>query len=223
MKTQLRTIWMITLSLWITVGINAQEPFFFTKEGIKLTYADKSAKGKISGYSVSTVTLVEGEPANCTVGYSTMVLDNKKKPLLDETMDMKIHIQNGVVTFAPSSLAGKLMEGMTVSGDNLLLPADAAVGDALKDYTITVSMGAMKTSTAYSGIRVTAAETLNVSGNDINCLVVESTVMAKVFGIKQEMKQKVWYGRSIGPVKTKTYNKKGKLQGIQELVEVVGL
>ena len=47
--------------------------------------------------------------------------------------------------------------------------------------------------------------------------------MAKAIGIKSEMKQKVWYGRGIGQVKTEGYSKKGKLMSVNELVEVTGL
>ena len=222
MKTHLKTLLLIAISLMATVGLNAQEPFFFTKNGLKITLAEKDGKGKINGYTQSTVVSVEGEPSNCTVVYKLMVMDNKKKPLLNEEMDMKIYIKAGVVTFDPTSLAGKLMEGMTVSGDNLILPADVAVGDVLKDYTITVSIGAMKTTTANSDIKVTGEETLDIGGTAIDCLIVESTVLAKVIGIKQQMKQKIWYGRGIGPVKTETYNKKGKLMSVQEIVEIEG-
>lgn len=222
MKTHLKTFLLIVISLMATAGLSAQEPFFFTKNGLKMTLAEKDGKGKINGYTQSTVVSVEGEPANCTVVYKTMVMDNKKKPLLKEEMDMKIYIKDGVVTFDPASLAGKMMEGMTVTGDNLILPADMAVGDALDDYTITVNIAGMKTTTSCSAIKVTGEETLDIGGTAIDCLIVESTVLSKVIGIKQQMKQKVWYGRGIGPVKTETYNKKDKLMSVQELIEIEG-
>ena len=47
--------------------------------------------------------------------------------------------------------------------------------------------------------------------------------LRKYIGIKSEMKQKVWYGRGIGQVKTEGYSKKGKLLSVNELVEVTGL
>lgn len=222
MKTHLKTLLLIVISLMATAGLSAQEPFFFTKDGLKITLAEKDGKGKITGYTQSTVVSVVGEPANCTVTYKTMVMDKKKQPLLNEAMDMKIYIKDNVVTFDPSSLAGKLMEGMTVTGDNLILPADVSVGDVLKDYTITVNIGGMKTSTSNSDIKVTGEETLDIGGTGIDCLIVESTVLAKVIGIKQQMKQKVWNGRGIGPVKTETYNKKDKLMSVQEIVEIEG-
>lgn len=222
MKTHLKTLLLVFISLMATMGLSAQEPFFFTKNGLKITLAEKDGKGKINGYTQSTVVSVEGDPSNCTVVYKTMVMDKKKKPLLNEEMDMTIHIKDGVVTFDPASLAGKLMEGMQVSGDNLILPADAGVGDVLQDYNITISIGGMKTTTSNSDIKVTGEETLNIGGTNIDCLIVESSVLTKVIGIKQEMKQKIWYGRGIGPVKTESYNKKGKLMSVQEIIEIEG-
>jgi hypothetical protein len=112
---------------------------------------------------------------------------------------------------------------MQITGDNLLLPADASVGDELNDYAITIAIGPMKTTTNFSKVSVLAEETIDVGGTPINCLVVESTSLTKVIGIKQEMIQKIWYGRGIGPVKTETYNNKRKLQSVQELIEIQGL
>ena len=72
-------------------------------------------------------------------------------------------------------------------------------------------------------IEGTGKETLTVSGHAIDCYIIESSVSAKAIGIKSEMKQKVWYGRGIGQVKTEGYSKKGKLVSVNELVEVTGL
>ena len=44
MKTHLKTLLLIAISLMATVGLNAQEPFFFTKNGLKITLAEKTAK-----------------------------------------------------------------------------------------------------------------------------------------------------------------------------------
>lgn len=64
MKTHLKTLLLIAISLMATVRLNAQEPFFFTKNGLKITLAEKDGKGKINGYTQSTVVSVEGEPSN---------------------------------------------------------------------------------------------------------------------------------------------------------------
>ena len=41
MKTNIRFLVMIAVSLLTVLGMSAQEPFFLHKEGVKLTYADK--------------------------------------------------------------------------------------------------------------------------------------------------------------------------------------
>ena len=48
MKTNIRFLVMIAVSLLTVLGMSAQEPFFLHKEGVKLTYADKDKKGKIN-------------------------------------------------------------------------------------------------------------------------------------------------------------------------------
>ena len=50
MKTNIRFLVMIAVSLLTVLGMSAQEPFFLHKEGVKLTYADKDKKGKINSY-----------------------------------------------------------------------------------------------------------------------------------------------------------------------------
>ena len=82
MKTNIRFLVMIAVSLLTVLGMSAQEPFCLHKEGVKLTYADKDKKGKINSYTETTATKVTGDADNCTVTYSMMVMDNKKNPVL---------------------------------------------------------------------------------------------------------------------------------------------
>jgi len=225
MKTNLRFLIMIAVSLLMAVGASAQAPFFLHKEGVKLTYADKDKKGKVTSYSETTATKVMGDTDNCTVTYSVMVMDNKKNPIFKEPMVQTFEIKDGVVSFDPKSLVGQVMEGMqvTVTGTPFKLPTDVSVGDTFGDYTITINLAGIKTSTEVTAVKAVAEETIDVNGTSIDCIVIENTSVSKVIGIKQTAIQKVWYGQGIGPVKTNMYNKKGKLMTSQELVEIEGL
>ncbi len=79
MKTNIRFLVMIAVSLLTLLGMSAQEPFFLHKEGVKLTYADKDKKRKDQqSYTETTATKVTGDADNCTVTYSMMVMDNKR-------------------------------------------------------------------------------------------------------------------------------------------------
>lgn len=225
MKTNLRFLIMMAVSLLMVVGASAQEPFFLNKEGVKLTYADKDKKGKVNSYSETTATKVTGDADNCTVTYSVMVMDNKKTPIFKEPMTQTFEVKNGAVTFDAKSLVGQVMEGMqvSVSGTPFQLPASVSVGDTFGDYTITMNMGGIKTSSEVTGVKAVTEETVDVNGTSINCIVIENTLVSKVIGIKQTSIQKIWYGHGIGPVRTNMYNKKGKLMTSQELVEIEGM
>lgn len=225
MKTNIRFLVMIAVSLLTVLGMSAQEPFFLHKEGVKLTYVDKDKKGKINSYTETTATKVTGDADNCTVTYSMMVMDNKKNPVLKQPMTQTFEVKNGTVTYDPKSLVGQIMEGMqvTVTGTPFQLPSNVKVGDTFGDYTITLNLAGIKTNTEVTGVKAVAEETLDVNGTSIDCVVIENTTVSKVIGIKQTTIQKIWYGHGIGPVKTNMYNKKGKLMTSQELVSIEGL
>ena len=142
MKTNIRFLVMIAVSLLTVLGMSAQEPFFLHKEGVKLTYADKDKKGKINSYTETTATKVTGDADNCTVTYSMMVMDNKKNPVLKQPMTQTFEVKNGTVTYDPKSLVGQIMEGMqvTVTGTPFQLPSNVKVGDTFGDYTITLNL-----------------------------------------------------------------------------------
>ena len=218
-----RFVILVTLSLILSIGLSAQKPFFMNKEGPSLTFENKDAKKKVTGYSITTVTKVEGDAANGTVSYESMVLDAKKKPLLTKPFAVNIKIENGVVQLDPASFAGTLSEGMQVSGGSMMLPSNLSVGDTFEDYTVNVAIGPIKTTSAFSGIKVVANETLDIAGTSIECFVIESIVSSKVIGIKSETTQKTWYARNIGVAKQETYDKKGKIFTTQELISIEGL
>lgn len=225
MRTNLRFLVMMAVSLLMVMGTAAQEPFFLHKEGVKLTYADRDKKGKINSYSETTATKVKGDVDNCTVTYSMMVMDKKKTPMLKQPMTQTFEVKNGTVTYDPKSLVGQVMEGLqvTVTGTLFQLPSNVKVGDTFGNYTITMNMAGIKTNTEVTGVKAVAEETLDVNGTSIDCVVIENTTVSKVIGIKQTAVQKIWYGRGIGPVKTNMYNTKGKLLTSQELISIEGL
>ena len=225
MRTNLRFLVMMVVSLLMVMGTAAQEPFFLHKEGVKLIYADKDKKGKINSYSETTATKVTGDVDNCTVTYSMMVMDKKKTPILKQPMTQTFEVKNGTVTYDPKSLVGQVMEGMqvTVTGTLFQLPSNVKVGDTFGDYTITMNLAGIKTNTEVTDVEAVAEETLDVNGTSIDCVVIENTTVSKVIGIKQTAVQKIWYGHGIGPVKTNMYNKKGKLLTSQELISIEGL
>ena len=226
MKINMKKI--ITLAVFVLaflVQTYAQNAYFLYEEGAKLTIADTDAKGKHNGYSTLIVKEVVGSRSNCTVTYESMVYDKKMNPLLAAPIVQEFKVKDDVVTYDPQSMVGQVMQGMqvTVNGTPFSLPSDAKVGDVYPDYSMTINIAGIKTTSNVTGQKVVAMETLTVDGKNIECVVVEQTTSTKVLGMNQSGVQKTWYGKGYGNVKTETYNGMGKLVSGNILVGIEGM
>ena len=203
----------------------AQDAYFLYNEGAKLTIANTDTKGKHTGYSTLEVKEVVGSRSNCTVKYESMVYDKKMNPMLTAPMVQEFTVKNDVVTYDPQSMVGQVMQGMqvTVSGTPFSLPSNAKVGDTFPDYSITMNIAGIKTTSNVTGQKVVVAETITVDGRAIDCVVIEQTTTSKVLGMNQSGTQKTWYGKGYGSVKMETYNAKGKMVSGNILVGVEGM
>lgn len=219
----MKRIMIVLATLLIVLGAEAQKPFYLQKEGVKLGYTITNKKGKVDGYSETKVVSVKSSGAQTAVTVQTMVKNNKGTDLLQKPFDVSVVINNGTVIMSPKALVGKIVEGMNIIGEDLELPANLTKGATLNDYSITMGIVGINTTTNVTGVKVVAEETINVSGHSIPCVVVESTASVKVFGINRSSLQKVWYGRGIGIVKSETYDNKGKLESTQTLTSIEGL
>ena len=203
----------------------AQDAYFLYNEGAKLTIANTDTKGKHTGYSTLEVKEVVGSRSNCTVKYESMVYDKKMNPMLTSPLVQEFTVRNDEVTYDPHSMVGQVMQGMqvTVSGTPFSLPSNAKVGDTFPDYSITMNIAGIKTTSNVTGQKVVAAETITVDGRAIDCVVIEQTTTSKVLGMNQSGTQKTWYGKGYGSVKMETYNAKGKMVSGNILVGVEGM
>lgn len=215
---------MIALVTFLMVlGVKAQEPFYLQKEGVKLGYTITDKKGKVDGYSESKVVSVKSSGAQTAVTMQTMVKDKNGKALLQNPFELSVTIENGTVIMSPKALVGKIVEGLSINGEELKIPVNLTTGAPLNDYSITMGIAGINTTTQVTGVKAVAEETIEVSGHSIPCVVVESTASVKVLGIKRSSLQKAWYGRSVGIVKLETYDNKGKLESTQTLTSIEGL
>ena len=215
---------MIALVTFLMVlGVKAQEPFYLQKEGVKLGYTITDKKGKVDGYSESKVVSVKSSGAQTAVTMQTMVKDKNGKALLQNPFELSVTIENGTVIMSPKALVGKIVEGLSINGEDLKLPVNLTTGAPLNDYSITMGIAGINTTTQVTGVKAVAEETIEVSGHRIPCVVVESTASVKVLGINRSSLQKTWYGRGIGIVKLETYDSKGKLESTQTLTSIEGL
>lgn len=207
----------------MVLGANAQDPFYPMKEGVKLSYTLTDKKGKVSGYSESTVVSVKNSGTQTEVTMQSMAKDKNGKDILQNPMDLTVMIEDGAVIMSPKALAGKIVAGLDITGGDLRLPVNLTTGTTLNDYDITMGIAGINTTSHITDVKAVAEETLEVSGHSIPCVVVESTSSVKVLGIKRSSLQKTWYGRGVGIVKLETYDNKGKLESTQTLTSIEGL
>jgi hypothetical protein len=207
----------------MVLGANAQDPFYPKKEGVKLSYTLTDKKGKVSGYSESTVVSVKNSGTQTEVTMQSMAKDKNGKDILQNPMDLTVMIEDGAVIMSPKALAGKIVAGLDITGGDLRLPVNLTTGTTLNDYDITMGIAGINTTSHITDVKAVAEETLEVSGHSIPCVVVESTSSVKVLGIKRSSLQKTWYGRGVGIVKLETYDNKGKLESTQTLTSIEGL
>ncbi|SEG17878.1 TapB family protein [Parabacteroides chinchillae] len=213
---------IILTTLLVPTTIYAQNPFFPNKEGIILTYANYDKKGKTTDYVRYTISKVNGTDAqNFEVTYDTEALDKKKEVLFK--MPVEIQIKNGAVYFDPSSSAGKLMEGVTITGEGTVVPATLEEGMTLEDSNVTVKMGSLTVaSSKITETKVVAKEDITTPAGTFECYKVQSKVSGKAMGFKSENTLCVWYARNIGTIRTETYDKKNKLISSGELILMEG-
>ncbi len=199
-------------------------PFFISKEGVVLTYANKNIDGDIDSYAETTVMEVERtDDRNFTVESATLLLDADREPLMSLPISSMAVVKDGIASFNPESMAGMMTAGMEISGDYFFVPDNIIVGDTLPDYKMNVTIGAIRTVSEYTDVKVTERETIKISGKSIDCYIIESETTSQVLGIKSKIKQKVWYGRGVGQVKTETYDALNRRQSSYELVGIKGL
>lgn len=223
MSALFRLFVTVVLITWLVPATgHAQNPFFPNKEGIVLTYANYDKKGKATDYVRYTISKVNGTDAqNFEVTYDTEALDKKKEVLFK--MPVEIQIKNGAVHFDPSSSAGKLMEGVTITGEGTVVPAHLEEGMTLEDSNVTIKMGTLTVaSSKMTDTKMIAKEELTTPAGTFECYKVQSKVSGKAMGFKSENTLCVWYARNIGTIRTETYDKKNKLISSGELILMEG-
>ena len=102
MKNHMKRMMFALVAFLMVLGTNAQEPFYLQKEGVKLGYTITDKKGKVDGYSESTVVKVNSSDTQTAVTVQTMVKDKNGKDLLQKPVDVSVMIEDGAVILSPN-------------------------------------------------------------------------------------------------------------------------
>ena len=208
---------VIVALIGTTLG-HAQGVFFSSKEGTTLEYAEKNAKGKVTGYVSYTVRTVDRQDENnFTVEYTVAMVDDKRKEVM-QPMDVAIKVVNGTVFFDGNSVLGKLAKDLQIKGSGIVIPSNISVGQKLDDYSVTVE--AIATSSSCTNVVVAAEEKVTTDGGTFDTYRIDMDIASKALIINFKGTSSQWYAKGIGEVKSVSYDKNGKVSGSRELVKI---
>ncbi len=217
---------IVLMATLVSVGsmLKAQgcEAFFPQSEGTELTYVNYDKKDKVTGSSTMSIKEKKQTTAGMSVVFASKFKDDKGEKLYYS--EVKVECVDGVLLFD----AGKFLDPATMStyetmevevtGDNLELPLNGAVGTTLGDGGVTavVRSGGSKIvtiSVAISNRKIEARETIETPAGSFECIKYTYDALTKIGFVKVNMSAVEWYSPNYGTVRSESYNKNGKLMG----------
>jgi hypothetical protein len=221
---------LFTVMIFFGMALKAQEIFFPTKEGTVLVYKSFDKKDKETNtvkYTITHLTLI-GDDMDIT--YLIESLDPKEKLVFKD--EITIHKKGDKLYFDMSNFInkaafqqnGEIPAEIQVTGNNMEVPSNPKPGDVLPDANVEMAMKLgfvnMKMSANVTNRKVEAIEDITVKAGTFKGYKFTSEVNSTVMGMKVNSKNTDWYAKGVGIVKTESYDKNGKLQSYQELIEL---
>ena len=218
----MKTLKITLLVLVISGSTFAQDcsTFYPFKEGAVSTVTSYDKKGNAIGSQATTITDV-GTINGYKTASAMAILKDKNGDTLTET-NFNVTCKNeGIEIDITSMMSPELFEqfkGMEtdITGTNIVLPNNLAVGDALPDaemlMKIDMSGITMNMTVAMTDRKVISQESLTTPAGTFDCYVIEYASKVKM-GMAKTGKAKQWIAKGVGLVKHEDYTKKGKITG----------
>lgn len=197
--------------------------------GTELHYEIRNAKGKLQSiYSQKVISIKEngGE----TIFELLQTHKDPKKPekiILQDTIGFRckgneFYIDMGKYLNQKQLKGYKNME-IKMTTDDLMYPSKLSPGMNLKDGSINLEVGngLMNMTTNIVNRKVEAREKVTTPAGSFECYKISEDVKSKIGFIKVSLSNVTWIIQDIGTIRSESYNKKGKLDTVTELVKIV--
>ncbi|MFT5750191.1 MAG: hypothetical protein ACI93S_001467 [Ancylomarina sp.] len=197
--------------------------------GTELHYEIKNAKGKLQAiYSQKIISIKEN--AGETVFEMLQIHKDPKhteKIIMQDTIGFRCK-GNEFFIDMEKYLNQKQMEGfknmeIKLTTDDLMYPSKLSPGMDLKDGSINLEVGSglMNMTTTIINRKVEAFEKITTPAGNFECYKISEDLKSKVGFIKVSMSNVTWIIQDIGTIRSESYNKRGKLDTVTELVKIV--
>lgn len=215
----MKRIALIILSLSLLCqAAAAQQTWFCSEAGTRLTYVQKDAAGALqNGTMQYAVRDVQKSGSVTRIGYDVIVTDvagaSKTFTGSCAQTDGKSFTQDA------GAFMGQFGSGLDVKGGAPAIPETPSVGAGAEDCSIVID--ALMADARYSNIRFTRHEQVTTLAGTFDCWCLEYDVKGTVAFISIDTKVEQWMAKGVGDVKVVTKSKNGKVQNIKELVNIV--
>jgi hypothetical protein len=215
----------IVFSLFLTIASFAQcNDYYVLENGSEWHYDTFNNKGKLSGKNQQKVTALEKTENGFKATIHSVMFSDKGKVLAEGDLEMTCN--NGVMTmdmrkFIPEEQQKAYASyEMKIESENLELPSKLAVGQTLKNGSITMTAQgspiAMKMSVTITDRKVVAKESITTPAGTFDCFKITSKSNIKnQMGVSMsfEFTTHEWIAEKAGMVKTESFDKNGKSSG----------
>ncbi|WP_297796939.1 hypothetical protein [uncultured Eudoraea sp.] len=218
MKLKLLFIGMVLLYAFSAAGQNCSK-YYPMEEGTSMEYTSYNGKGKIQGTISYTVTNVVDTGGTTSATMAMNYKDAKGKEAFSS--EFTYSCTGNTVTIDYQSLMSNQMlqqfgdMEMELSGTDIELPNDLAVGQELPDANMSMKMsmsGMNMTSTMnMTNRKVEKQETITTPAGTFDCFVIYSENQSKMMMASQNFPNRLWLAEGVGMVKQDSFNKSGKL------------
>jgi len=226
----MKKLFILTIVVFFGLTVSAQKAFFPSKTGTKLTYQSFDKKGKMAGQTKYTVKDLSGSGSNFKITYQVESIDAKgNRVYIDEVTvkqegDKMYFDMSNFLNKAAFQQNGEIPPSIEVTGNNMEIPLIPVPGTSLPDASVTMAMKmgfiSLKMTVNLTNRKVETLEDITVKAGTFNAFKLSGDVNGTILGIKVNSKGLDWYAYGIGLVKTESYDKKGDLQSVLELVEI---
>jgi len=219
----------LALTLFLISNLSAQKAFFPYKAGTKLTYQTVDQKGKVQSQAKYTVKEVTGSGDHFTVVYDIEALDDKGEKVYIDKVTVKQEGEkmyfdmSNFLNKAAFQQDGEIPATVEVTGNNMEIPLVPVPGMTLPDANVTMAMKMgfmnLKMTVNLTNRKVETLDDLTVKAGTFKAFKLTGDVSGTIIGIKVNTKSAEWYAYGVGIVKSESYDKKGELKSVMELIE----
>jgi len=193
--------------------------------GTKLTYTYSKKANKPENTTIMTVLSTENTQNGIKINVEGVVKDKKGKEVLKYTYSA--WCEGGNFYIDMKSMIGSLsvqdLSSYKIESKDLKFPKDIKAGQSLDDASLTLSVdGPVNTgiTTNITDRKVIAFEKITTAAGTFDCVKISYSFNSKVMFIKSAGTATEWFAKDIGLIRSETYDKNGKLIGINELTSI---